>query len=107
MARKRKTKIAKQTWAWKMSHPFRYAFQTLKDNAKRRGKEFKLTYDEFIDFDKREHYIRDKGRGPNDASIDRPVNSQGYTANNIQILTVAENSAKGTTVYDNGNPTPF
>lgn len=90
-----------------MAHPLKYAYQTFKDNAKRRGKDFNVTYDEFIDFDSETHYLKKKGKGPNDASIDRLVNSKGYSINNMQILSLSDNSAKGTGVFDDGNPTPF
>jgi hypothetical protein len=35
---------------WKKNNPIRYAYQTAKDNAKRRGKVFELSFEEYKEF---------------------------------------------------------
>ena len=76
-------------------NPVRYAYDTLKSNSKRRGKEFTLTFEEFSQFCHATDYIQGKGVTKDSYSIDRIDNSRGYTIDNIQILTVSENRKKG------------
>lgn len=82
--------------------PVRYAYDVLKMNAKRRGKEFDLTFADFKRFCRRSDYIAGKGRTKESYCIDRRDNKKGYTKNNIQILTISDNSKKGARilVYD-------
>lgn len=75
----------------------RYVFYYTRSNAKRRGKEFSLTINQFREFCKSTGYIEGKGRFKNNLSIDRIDNSQGYHADNIRVLTISENSSKGVT----------
>jgi len=79
---------------WRESHPLEYTFQTLRNNAKRRGKDFSLTLKEFFTFVKRENYLELKGRTKLCLSIDRDKNEFGYHAWNIKGITVSENSIK-------------
>lgn len=76
-------------------HPVRYAYQTLKQNAKRRGKHFSLTLEEFRQFCEASDYIIRKGVKKTCLTIDRIDASKGYTADNIQALSLTENSRKG------------
>ena len=78
------------------------AFLNLKSNAKRRGHDCALTYDEFRQFAIQTDYIVRKGKTIDSFSIDRIDNSKGYEMGNIQILTLSENSQKRTKkcVYD-------
>lgn len=85
------TCYSKQT---RLKNPIRYCYQALKDNAKRRGKYFDLTYMEFQKFCIEKNYLQTKGRNANSASIDRIENDKGYTINNLQILSVADNTKK-------------
>lgn len=55
---------------WRLKHPFEYAFNNLKNNAKSRNKEFNLTLDEFKKFAIESSYVKNKG----------------YHKNNIQVL---------------------
>lgn len=75
--------------------PVVYAFNTLKQNARRRGKVFDLTIDQFSTFCEETNYISLKGKTAKSASIDRIDPSKGYSLSNIQILTLSENSSKG------------
>lgn len=77
-----------------ISNPVGYAYNNLKQNAKRRGKYFDLTLEEFTEFCRSTDYIDKKGKSRKSYSIDRIDNSKGYTISNIQILTLSENSKK-------------
>lgn len=81
-------------------------FWNLKSNAKRRNKDFNLTLDEFKIFCERTNYLKLKGRVKNKASIDRIDPNKGYSLDNINILTVSENSKKRYT-DEQGEKAPF
>lgn len=80
---------------YKNRHPMRYAYNVLKQNAKRRGKPFNLSWIEFLTFAFATHYINRKGKSSDSWSIDRINNQEGYTVGNIRLVTVAVNSSKG------------
>lgn len=80
--------------------PIRYAYQTLKDNSKRRGKEFTLTLEEFKTFCVHTDYITGKGKSKESYSIDRVDNTKGYTIDNIRVITLSENSKKKTKILE-------
>lgn len=82
------------------NNPILYAYQTLKDNSKRRGKDFLLTLEEFTQFCIKTDYIKGKGKKSESYSIDRIDNTKGYLVSNIRILTLSENSRKGTKVLE-------
>jgi len=79
---------------WRQANPIKYAYQTLKDNAKRRGKPFDLTLEQFEAFSIETKYIIGKGRTPTSLHIDRINEDGGYTMDNIQILDNSENIKK-------------
>jgi len=83
-----------KTKQYRHKYPFKYAYQTLKSNAKKRGKEFTITLHEFILFCHETNYIGYKGRRGSCLSVDRIDQNKGYTIDNIQTLTVSENSKK-------------
>lgn len=83
-----------QTRGWKKANPMRYAYQTNKDNAKRRGIFWDLTYEEFAEFAYEFDYLDRKGRTKTCWSVDRIIPELGYTKGNLQILTVGDNSRK-------------
>ena len=72
-----------------------YVFNILRSNAKRRGKSFELTLQEFTQFCEETDYINKRGKTGKSASIDRIDSSKGYHINNIRILSLSENSRKG------------
>ena len=78
----------------RLKNPYKYAYQTLKDNAKRRGKEFSLTFEQFREFAVETDYITRKGIRKNSIHIDRKNEKLGYTIDNIQPLTNSENVRK-------------
>lgn len=69
-------------------------YQHLRSNAIRRGKEFKLTLEEFAEFCQQTNYIELSGKSTNSMSIDRIDSSKGYSADNIQMVTLAYNARK-------------
>lgn len=90
---------------WREKNKLRYCWQTLKDNSKRRKIPFDITLEEFEQFCIKTDYLIGKGRTKDSYSIDRIDSSKGYTINNIQKLTVSENSQKARKIlhYDWSN----
>jgi hypothetical protein len=80
--------------AYKEKYPVRYAYQVLKNNAKRRGKSFTLTFEEFQKFCYETEVLHARGRTSSSFHIDRIDDTKGYTMDNIQVLTNAANVAK-------------
>lgn len=80
---------------YRAKHFARYTFNALKQNAKRRKKEFTLTFEQFTEFCNQTGYLVQKGQAPGNYTIDRIDHTQGYTITNIRVLTHAENSRKG------------
>lgn len=72
-----------------------YTFNLLKSNAKRRGKFFDLTLDQFKTFCKETGYLVLKGKKCESASIDRIDHSLGYSIDNLQVLSLRDNGTKG------------
>lgn len=81
---------------WRKQNPMRASYLNLKSNSKRRGKDFTLTYEEFTEFCRETKYIQGKGKSLDSYTIDRIDNDKGYTIDNIQVLTFADNRSKGT-----------
>lgn len=67
-------------------HPCRTAYRKLKSNAKRREKEFTITYEYFEEWCNRTGYLKHKGRGKGYATIDREDDSKGYVPGNLKIM---------------------
>jgi len=80
--------------AYANTNPIGYAFNNLRCNAKRRGHEFAITLSEFREFCEKNGYIESKGRTKECLSIDRIDNDRGYFIDNIQVMTVSDNSIK-------------
>ena len=81
---------------WRMLNPKQSAFAALRDHARGRGIEFRLSYDYFCGmcdaFAMFDHNAETFGEFP---SLDRVDSTKGYTEGNLRIITVSENSAKG------------
>lgn len=80
--------------AFRQKDPLKYAYQTLKDNAKRRGKDFTLTFEYFCELAKQIDYMNKKGTKAKSMQIDRKDEERGYHNDNVQGLTLAENRYK-------------
>lgn len=74
--------------------PVRYCYKNLKANAKRRGKFFDLTLEEFREFCIKYNYIEKKGRSATSYTVDREIEELGYTKSNLQALPNRENIKK-------------
>lgn len=84
----------KREWQ-KINNPLRYWFDVLKQNAKRRGKNFELELSDFKDFCDLTNYIELKGRKEaGNYTIDRRNDKLGYIKGNIYLLTLGQNSRK-------------
>ena len=81
-------------------NPLAYVFNALKSNAKRRKKDFSLTLEQFGAFCEETNYLELRGKTGASASIDRRDPLQGYHLDNLQILTLSENSSKGQSAED-------
>ncbi len=92
---------------YREKYPIKYAYQTLKDNSKRRGKDFDLTYEQFEAFVVRVDYINRKGILADSLHIDRENENLGYTKDNIQPLENAKNVRKFFNHYWDGKEYVF
>jgi hypothetical protein len=79
----------------KETDPVRYTFYYIKNNARRRGKEFGIALDEFRAWVEQTGYMDSKGKQRWSMSIDRIDNSRGYFIDNIRILSLGLNASKG------------
>lgn len=79
---------------YREKYPLKYWYDTLKMNAKRRGKEFTLTIEQFGEFCMKTGYDEKKGKTADSLSVDRIRNWEGYHFNNIRAITLSENSKK-------------
>lgn len=84
---------------YRLKYPYKYAYQTLKDNAKRRKKLFTLTFDEFKEFAKAVDYLAKKGITAQSMHIDRIEETGGYTKDNIQPMQNRDNIRKYLSYY--------
>lgn len=79
----------------RLNNPLTEAFKILRNNARRRGKPFDLTLDQFRQFAEENGYLEGKGRHAGALHIDRKDPLLGYTLGNIRVLESTVNSAKG------------
>lgn len=87
---------------FRANNPEMACYKALKCNAKRRGKDFKLSFNQFKIFCRKTDYLAGKGRSKESFTIDRINNDKGYTMGNIRLLSKTENCSKGSKVlqYD-------
>lgn len=83
---------ARRKWAEK--HPEKYAFCNLRGNARRRDKDFTLTFEQFKTKIEGTEYMENRGRTKLCWSIDRFWNEHGYHDWNVRVVTVSYNSTK-------------
>lgn len=81
--------------------PVKISYWRLKGSATKRGKKFTLTLEEFRNFCIRTDYINKKGISGNAFHVDRIIEEEGYTADNIQALENIENVKKYKKWVDN------
>jgi hypothetical protein len=76
------------------SHQLEYSYGILRRNARRRHKEFTLTFEQFKKFAIKNDYLRKKGITAKSFQIDRKDETKGYHNWNIQCITLRENVHK-------------
>ena len=79
---------------YRAKYPLKYWYDTLRMNARRRGKAFTLTLEQFSEFCKRTGYNELKGKTANSLSIDRIRDVDRYHADNIRAITLSENTKR-------------
>lgn len=79
---------------YRQKYPLKYWYDTLKMNAKRRGKVFDLTLDQFENFCIKTGYNEKKGKTADSLSIDRRDAEKGYTKSNIRAISLSDNSKR-------------
>lgn len=77
---------------YRIKHPIQYWYWTLKMNAKRRGKSFSLTLEQFSEFCIKTGYGELKGKTATSLSVDRIKPLEGYHYDNIRAITLSDNS---------------
>lgn len=77
---------------WKDNNPLAYSFKNLRVRARQRGKEFTLTFDQYLHFAESTDYSKLKGKTKYSLSIHRIDNDRGYHADNISAITLSMNS---------------
>ena len=75
-------------------HKLKYAYQTLKDNAKRRNKVFAISFEYFAKFATEVDYLAKKGIKQTSWHIDRIKEELGYIEGNLQLLQNKDNVKK-------------
>lgn len=87
--------------SWREKNPIKAAYGNLKSNAKKRNKEFNLTFEDFKELCEETDYMKKKGKTSVSYHIDRIDRDKGYTKTNIQILTNRGNYVKYLTMHWN------
>jgi len=82
-----------QARRWKEKHPVSYYYHKLKTSARRRGKLFTLTKDKFAEL-WHAGMSANHGRTKFCLSVNRIKDHLGYTDDNVELLTVSENSRR-------------
>ena len=78
-----------------------WSYRTLKANAKRRGKAFSLTLNDFAFFCYETNLLTTRGTKSTSFTVDRISDQYGYHVGNIQLLTNSDNVKKSKTLaYD-------
>lgn len=76
---------------YRSNYPIKYAYDTIKTNAKRRGRPFTITLEYFKELIAGTNYLHEKGRTRLALQIDRIDNELGYVPGNLRIVTQEEN----------------
>lgn len=75
----------------RMRDDVKYAFNNLRDSARKRGIAFLLTYEEFAQWSKETGYSAMRGKDALSASCDRRETDGPYALWNIRLMTYGEN----------------
>lgn len=80
---------------WRKRNPTRAAFNTLRDHARQRRIEFRLSFEEFVEIIRESGYAQNRGREAGSLQIDRIDGSLPYSRSNCRVMDSSENIAKG------------
>lgn len=78
----------------RLRKPAQYAFQQVRESARKRNIPFNLTFAQFKEFDRQTGYVEAKGKSSESLTIDRINSDKGYEFGNIRALTWLENCSK-------------
>lgn len=81
-------------------YPERTCYNKLRSNAKRRGKDFEISYEYFVEVCRAGGYFEGRGRTGDKLTIDRINPNYGYVHGNIRIMIQAENSSNKRNDYE-------
>lgn len=79
----------------KANNPYAYWLGVNRRNARRRGKNWEISLEYWVQWCDETGYLALKGRYKNDLSIDCKINELGYVDGNLKPLTVSDNAKKG------------
>ncbi len=79
---------------YREANPMYYAYMAKRDNAKRKGIEFTISFEYFKEFCYKTQYMSKRGRSATSYAIDRIKNHLGYIPGNLQALTNRDNVIK-------------
>lgn len=95
----------KRTREWNERNPERILFKSLRSNAKARGRECELTFEELLEIVRpmvcsRTGLSLAWNGGPWAPSIDRKDNDLGYTVDNVELVCWAYNRARNKDTHE-------
>ena len=79
---------------WRLENPVKYAYSTLKNNAKRRKKIFEISFEYFKAFCVKTGYLKNKGIRKELYTVDRIEEELGYIEGNIRCIKNEDNLKK-------------
>lgn len=84
----------------KLNDPLGYTYDILKQNARKRRKEFTITKEYFRKICEESGYLEAKGQKSNSLSLDRINPIFGYIPGNIRVINLGLNSSRKADDYD-------
>lgn len=79
---------------WRKNNPLKYAFKNWRNNAKRRGIKFEISFEYFCEFAEKTQLLKNRGIYAESWHIDKIIDELGYVEGNLQVLTNSENASK-------------
>ena len=80
---------------WRARYPTKSAYTALRDHARRRRILFTLSFGRFEELVRGTSYIETAGNQAGGLQVDRVDATRGYADDNVQLLTITENSMYG------------
>lgn len=79
---------------FRLKRPDYYAWVCLEASARKRGIGFEITFEQFQEFCVRTDYLQTKGKHPDSSSINRKKHWLPYTIDNIEIMSIHDNTSR-------------